>query len=371
MIKTHLKQLVSKYPITSDQNAVASLLDYAEGVLVDSGMPHIERLECNGVHSLYASTRSGKHTKVLLQAHIDVVPGEGQDFYERDGRYFGRGVYDMLFGAASFLQLAQDVSDGLEELDFAIMLSGDEEYGGFNSAKPFLEAGYTADICILPDAGDYFGSLSVGAKGMYSVTIKINGRAHHGSRPWEGDGAASKLVKFLSEYEAVFDNSSKYNTTMTVAILKAGEADNQGPNSAEAVLDIRYKNKADLDRVEQEMQALLDKYDGEIVSTLQGDDYHLDTENPLVAKFINMYEQVAGGEIEQTVAFGSSDARFFAAKGIPVIMLRPDGGGSHGDSEWVSIESLGKYYDLLRDYVSEVAVMESVVERELVEEGSF
>lgn len=366
MIKNHLKQLVSKYPVTSDQDAVAHLLDYAEGVLTASGMPYVKRLNYNGVHSLYASTNPTKHAKILLQSHIDVVPGENQPFLEHDGKYLGRGVYDMLFAAASFLQIVEELSEDISELDFAVMLSGDEEYGGFNSIKPFLEEGYTADICILPDAGDKYGSLSVGAKGMYGATVKINGRAHHGSRPWEGDGAAAKLVRFLAELEGVFDTSDRYNSTLTVAMLNAGEVDNQGPNSAEAVLDIRYKDKADLARIKQEMKALMDKYDGEIISTIEGDDYHLDTANPLVKSFIEMYEEQYGDEIQQTLAFGSSDARFFAAKDIPVIMLRPDGGGAHGDKEWISIESTNEYYQLIKSYVLQTASVKELAKEALI-----
>ena len=48
---------------------------------------------------------------------------------------------------------------------------------------------------------------------------------------------------------------------------------------------------------------------------------------------------------------GSSDARFITPKGIPVIMTRPDGGGLHGDDEWLSLSSLEEYYQILKQYV--------------------
>lgn len=368
MIKNHLQKLVSKYPVSNDQGAVWRLLNYAEIVLKENGMPHVERLTYNGVHSLYASTRSGKHSKILLQAHIDVVPGGRQELLERDDKYFGRGVYDMLFAPACYLQMVEELSGNLEDMDFAIMLSGDEELGGFNSAKPFLEAGYTTDICILPDAGDHFGSLSVGAKGMYNVEVKVSGKAHHGSRPWEGDGAASKLAHFLTDLEKVFDMSDIHNSTMTVSMLSAGEAKNQGPNTAKATLDIRYINKLDLDRIKAEMNDLLDRYDGEIVTAIEGDDYQLDTSNPLVKSFITMYEKEYGNQIAQTIAFGSSDARFFSALNIPVVMLRPDGGEAHGDGEWISISSTEKFYRLLKTYVAQTALDDKSVTRTKIAE---
>jgi len=67
--------------------------------------------------------------------------------------------------------------------------------------------------------------------------------------------------------------------------------------------------------------------------------------------FVDMYKQATGTGISFIKAHGSSDARFFAERGIPVIMFRPDGGGAHGDDEWLSLESFDAFYGLLRGYV--------------------
>ncbi len=345
----YLQTLVALYPQSNDQQSVKKLLDYVGAHLSDCGFS-ITFLESEGVYSLYASTRKNKHSRILLQGHIDVVPGDQPLKIEGD-RCYGRGVYDMLFGTAAFMQLADDIKDDISSYDLAIMLSGDEEVGGFHGAKHFLDNGYTTDICILPDAGDGFGSLSVAAKGILFKKVRINGRAHHGSRPWEGDGAASKLVHFLAGVEQLFDRSDQHNSTLTISGLEAGIAMNQGPASAEASLDIRYKDKADLARIKEGITRLLTKYDGEIVSEVTGSDYQLDTSHHLVQKFIELYEEQVGHPIKKTKAHGSSDARFFAEKNMPVIMLRPDGSGAHGDEEWISISSMNEFYKLLKDYV--------------------
>ena len=41
------------------------------------------------------------------------------------------------------------------------MLTGDEELGGFNGVGYLVEEGYLAEVCILPDAGEGFGDLSI------------------------------------------------------------------------------------------------------------------------------------------------------------------------------------------------------------------
>ncbi len=353
-MEDHLKTLVGFYPVSTHQDAVLSLLQYAKEHFDRAGL-HTELLTYDGVHNLYASTTGKKHTKILLQSHVDVVPG-GNAFRATDDRYEGRGTFDMLFAVACYMRLVDELGSELMKLDIGIFLSGDEELGGNKGVEALLNDGYTADICILPDAGDGYGKLSTGAKGLHELKVRINGQSHHGSRPWEGDGAAIKLAHFLTEAEAIFDTSDHDNSTMTVATLAAGDAGNRGPAYADAGLDIRYKNKADLARIQHALQALLEKYNGAIIETLEGDDYQLDMTNPLVRQFLEMYEEQVGKSIQFITAPGSSDARFLTPRGIPALMWRPDGFGAHGDNEWVSRSSLDAFYTLLKNYTRKIAM---------------
>ena len=360
-MEKYLQQLVEFYPVSSNQANVLQLLKYVKSKLKFHGM-QVKLIQNNGVNSLYASTSASKHSKVLLQAHVDVVPGEDQKFKKHDGRFYGRGVYDMLFATACYLKLLDDLEKTIVNYDIALMLSGDEEVGGFNGVLPFLEDGYTTDICILPDAGNNFGGLNISAKGISTHSIRVHGKSHHGSRPWEGDGAASKIVHFLSDVENIFDTSSKENSTMTISKINAGSADNQGPAYADTVLDIRYKDKADLSRIKSELDTILQKYSGEITNVIEGDDYKLDTGNINVENFIELYQEHFGKPIEFTKAYGSSDARFFSKLGMPVIMLRPDGNGAHGDNEWISESSVESFYKLLKEYVINTATIGDINE---------
>ncbi|MEI9914160.1 MAG: M20/M25/M40 family metallo-hydrolase [Candidatus Saccharibacteria bacterium] len=66
---------------------------------------------------------------------------------------------------------------------------------------------------------------------------------------------------------------------------------------------------------------------------------------------LSYMREALGSKVKLTRAHGSSDARFFAARGMPVIMLRPDGDGAHGDNEWISSDSIQKFYELLKAYI--------------------
>jgi len=351
----YLEKLTSFYPVSDDQVAVKRLLDYVADFLKSKGFI-VELIEHEGINSLYASVSGSKHSRLLLEGHIDVVPGADQPFLVDGDTVKGRGTYDMLFGTAAFMRLIDELPNPIADYGIAVMLTGDEEHGGLNGVKRLLQDdGYTTDICIMPDAGQGFGSMNIAAKGVYQPTIRINGRSHHGSRPWEGDSASTKLVQFLTEFAKAFNTSDQANSTMTIAGLQAGEAANQGPATAQTGLDIRYSDKADLARIEITLANLLKQYDGIIIETHRGDDFQLDMQNPDVLQFIKVYERYVGKPINFTKAHGSSDARFFNEKGMPVIMLRPDGGGAHGDEEWLSIASYDAFYAVLKEYVIDIA----------------
>lgn len=348
-----LKTLMDFHSVSDNQEAVRALLDYAAQRLSQKGLI-VEHIQHNGVNNLYASVSGQKHASVMLQGHIDVVPG-GETFVQEGDTIRGRGSFDMLFATASFLTLIDNIDD-ISKYDISVLLTGDEELGGSNGVEPILTDGYTCDVCILPDAGDKLGEMSVAAKGLYHVRVRINGTAHHGSRPWEGDGAASKLVHFIDELSDAFDTSDHNNSTFVISQLQAGStALNQGPGEAFAGFDIRYKDAEDFLRIKAHFDALLVKYTGEIVYEQLGRHYALDTKRPLVRHFINTYNNHLGHEITQIKSHGSSDARYFDDKNIPVIMFRPDGGNAHGDGEWLSQSSWQTFHDILTDYVLSVS----------------
>lgn len=355
-ILNHLEKLVEFYPVTSNQEAVRELLLYCQNNLAGAGFA-TEIIEYKGVYSLFGSTQGTKCPKVLLQGHVDVLPSlpTQRSLKQVAGKAVGRGTFDMLFAVAVYLSLFNELKDQLAGLDVGIMLVGDEEAGGANGTKALVAQGYGAEVCILPDAGDGFGKLSVGSKGVYNFDLVVKGKAHHGSRPWEGDGAATKLVILLGELLEEFDTSSQENSTISITQLQAGDSANKAPSEAEAHIDIRYSDKSELARIKKVVKKLCKKYQGRIDNLLLASAFKLDTENYLSQEFVTLYKKHAGGPVEFVRAHGSSDALFFSEKGIPVMMLRPLGGGAHADNEWIDIKEMTKMYQLLKEYLLKVA----------------
>lgn len=348
-LQQELTKLVQFKPVTNLPKNCATLLDYEENILRQNGLKVI-RGE-HGAHPyLLASNGDMNNVDILLQAHIDVVPATDQMFSvdKIEDKLIGRGTYDMLFAVACFNKLVAE--QDLSALTVGVMFISDEEIGGFNGVGELIK-GYSAKVCILPDAGTHTHICNE-AKGVLQLSLTISGVAGHGARPWLTDSPIPKIGAVVDEIKKLFPNTDPEATTCSFTQIHGGEANNQVPSSAELILDIRFQPSDDpaqlKQQVEDAMKPLLVAVD---ITDVVGDSYAVDLAESNVALFMRIHQQITGTRLTAMRAPGSSDARFITPLGIPVIMTRPDGGGLHGDDEWVSISSLTQYYEILKTYV--------------------
>lgn len=351
-----LSDLVAFYPVSSNQKNVLKLLKYVQKFLFEIGLSSTI-LTNNGVHMLYVSTSGRKKCKIMLQSHVDVVPANEKMRHTviRDGKLYGRGVRDMLFCAATYLKFLYDQRDKLGDLDLSLCLTGDEEIGGANTVPYLLDQGYSADVVWLSDAGNRPDELVVGAKGGYNFDLIVHGVAHHGSRPWEGDNATGKLIKLLTEFTNEFEEPSNEVTTCTITQLEAGDSINKGPATARAHVDVRYTTPDELKKYQNLIEKLCLKYNGDLKNVLIMPNYSVDSNSDLIQKYLAINESVTGKNVQLISVSGSSDARYFSQKNIPVIMTRPLSSGSHSDDEWLDLDSWRIYYEIFTKYILEAA----------------
>jgi len=78
-------------------------------------------------------------------------------------------------------------------------------------------------------------------------------------------------------------------------------------------------------------------------------------ENKYVKDFLEILKEKFKIKPEFTFSHGSSDARFFFEEKIPVILIRPKGGGHHSEKEWIDLESLEKFYLILKSWVMKIS----------------
>lgn len=336
-------------------------LDYLEDYFKHRGL-FCARDKFQGHGTLIASTRAdnGMTPTVLLSAHVDVVGGTDQVFTLRlqDGKLIGRGVYDMKFSIAGYMQLVDDWKDKLANYDFSIVITTDEEYGGSNDVNGthrLVEAGLDPKVCIMPDSTAPNWDIETVAKGYWRFDLTAHGKSSHGSRPWDGDSASVKLIDALQELKAKFKDQNIKTDSLNIAKLSGGDQYNQVPATTSAWIEIRYTSQQNLAENKKFIDALCKKYDLTIDEKVVGPLVLTDLKHPLVEPFLQSVKKVTGRKPEPFTSCAASDAPYLFEKGINCIISCPKGGAHHSENEWIDRESFLHFVPILKDYLEQVA----------------
>jgi succinyl-diaminopimelate desuccinylase len=223
------------------RRAVESVVDF-----VGPGFS-VERFESNGKPSalVYADSYRGAtrpEFRVILNGHLDVVPGEAEQFRPRhDGdRLYARGAQDMKVSALVQAQVFRELATTLP-YPLALQLVADEEVGGRDGTLYQLQQGVTGTFVVI---GEHSGlSIVADSKGLVHAKLRAGGRSGHGAYPWLGDNALLKLVNTVTRLLARYPVATEevWRTTVNLARVDTpNRAFNQIPAHAEAWLDIRF-----------------------------------------------------------------------------------------------------------------------------------
>lgn len=350
-----LRKLVSFQTVGDDHQSIHEAMDYIATFVAQRGM-FIERFEYEGQEALVATIRAGEKTpKVMLAAHLDVVPGNEELFNLRvtDDKLYGRGTLDMKFAIAAYLQLIDDLSDNLESYDFGLLITSDEENGG-QSTRQLLEEGYQPQVCVIPDGGDNW-QVQVTSKGFYYLKLHRYGTPAHGSRPWLGDNAILPLIHTLEKIQALFGEPKPESPTLNIGTITGGATINQVADYAEASLDIRALTEEEKRPILADIQAICKQENVELNIILDGAATRFDLDHPLIAPFTAAIQDVTGITVRGSHTLGSNDTRFYMARDIPCISLYPTGAGHHGPEEWIDKKAFFQFKEVLDRYLQAIA----------------
>ncbi len=361
-----LEQLIRFKTISGDHEATRDAFEWIKDQLQPVPLYMREHTH-NGFPSLVMTTRRTKSPKLWLAAHVDVVHGSDTMFHPwvEKGKLYGRGAFDMKFAIACYIELLKELDIHAREYDIGIMLTSDEEIGSVNGTKALLEKdGYTGDAAFLPDGGGWW-QLEECAKGVSIVEVTAQGDSAHGSRPWRGDCAIQRLQEYLSDVRAYFETLKKDTTktgseywypTMHVGTIQGGHSMNQIADSAVATIDIRYTSTKEYARIKKKLESLAKKHRRVTSKEIFGDrEYGISKKNGEARALMRAAKQIAGREVGWTRSYGSSDARFFAKQNIPTLLMWPEAGGAHSEHEWIDLDDLAKYYEVLKKFVGQIA----------------
>ena len=282
---------------------------------------------------------------VLLSAHMDVVPTEGQAWTrppfaltQADGRLYGRGTTDMKGFLAAALTAARNAASAPLTRPFLLALSYDEEVGCRGIAEmsasllPFLGR---PELCIVGEPTSM--QIATGHKGKIAVRATCHGQAGHSAsapRYLNALHLAARFVLLLIEEQdrllAQGARDGDYDvpvSTIHAGRMSGGIALNIVPERATIDFEIRHLAADDpeaiLSRIVKGAQALCQATDHpaarieiEVTNSYPG----LDTDRSGAA-VATLASLLPGAQLTK-VGFGT-EAGFFDALGIPTLVCGP------------------------------------------------
>jgi succinyl-diaminopimelate desuccinylase len=314
-----------------------------------------------GYDSLVALPEGVRRASVLFCAHLDVVDHPDDQGYVssvENGLIVGPGAGDMKGQLAILMLVFTRLLREHPELPIGLLVTSDEERGGEAGVRFMVEdIGLDCDVAVIPDGGS-INDITIEEKGILHLCLRCGGTAAHAARPWQGDNPLERLVEGLARLRAAFaalqpgpvdplDLATHWFPTCSLTrIATPNESVNRIPEVASALLDIRFppphSSAEMLQRVEQALGPVV-----EVEPIIQVEPTYLEPD-PV---FLKVTREVTGREVRLVRASAGSDARFFCARGIPVLLSRPRVGNLHGRNEWIEIESMLEYHEICRRYV--------------------
>lgn len=342
--------LVEIPSVSDDPAGRAVVIDYIERFC--AGLPgvHLARFESDGKPSLVAAFDAEPPKSLILNAHVDVVPGRAEQFrpVERNGRIYGRGTQDMKAAAAAMLLALKDLAEAGERPSVSWQFVTDEEIGGDHGTGHLLANGYRGNFFMAGEPTDL--QIVNRAKGILWLVVRQVGNPAHGSRPWDGANPIVPLTEGIGRVLERYPIPAEpvWKTTVTPAAINGGDAQNRVPVECVLKLDVRRIPDESIQDVMGFIRGCFAGAEVEVShsgSTLQtpGDDPHIQRLRSVAVA----HDANAGALRDEH--FGS-DARFYSEIGIPAVCFGPLGAGLHSHDEWVDIASLEQYYRIMREF---------------------
>ena len=287
--------------------------------------------------------------QILLLGHFDTVWPIGQlktmPLKRKNGRLYGPGIFDMKagIGLATLATRAVMAEGGLDQCQVVMLWTTDEEIGSTTS-RALIEAEAKKSSAVLVfEPSLPGGGLKTSRKGVGQFEMRVRGvSAHAGLDPGKGISAVRELARQIIAIDDLQDPAS--GVTVTVGVIEGGTRANVVPAEARAIIDARAVTRADADRVERVMKALVPQIAGATVTVTGGFDRPPLERTAGVAGLFEAAQSVAkelGLSLEEGSAGGGSDGNFTAALGVPTLDgFGAVGDGAHALHEHVEIDAL-------------------------------
>ena len=336
---------------TSKQEGIRSCAGFMKGWLEARDIEVMDSV-FNGRPVLAATVGPEGVPTIVLHGHLDVVPAHAEQFDPRvDGdRLIGRGAYDMKGGLAGMMAATVELKDRTDvRVHFVCVADEESDETELRASDWLVKHGYVGDFAITGEPTDLH--IGVQAKGVLALRLTVEGRAAHGSTPWQGDNAVLKALHAFRRIEqmdwAQASSEMFPRPSINLGRIMGGDAINKVPDRCVIDLDIRYLPGQEAGRILQEIDGLPGV---EVRKVFHREPILVEPSNPYVQLLAQAIKEGTAAELISVGRDGTSDAISFLQAGVPAVEFGPTGAGHHGPEEWVSISSLERYRKALVDF---------------------
>ena len=366
-------ELIRRPSVTPDD---AGILAYLAELFGSNGFA-VEHLDFGDVKNLWV-THGSEAPVVVFDGHCDVVPAGPLDAWNtdpfeptlREGSIYGRGSADMKGPLAALcIALLEFVQDNPNHRGtVGLLVTSDEEGNAIDGTgralKTLVDRGTIIDFALVgePTSEVVFGDMiKVGRRGSISAKMTVFGKQGHVAYPHLADNPVHRLAPFLTELLAIHWDAGDKNfppTNLQISNIHAGTgAVNVTPGTVTLDFNLRYNVLHSADVIQNRIAKMAEAFGLKCAFEWNP------SANPFVTRNAPLINAIAGAIMKETrtnpkqgTGGGTSDARFFAAHGIPVVEFGPLNTTIHAANECVGIDELEKCVRIYRTALEKLTV---------------
>ncbi len=344
-----LCELIRQRPVTSDRAAVNRASSVLRAFLEKRGIA-CRTESIDGRDVLYAAANSDPVPEILLNAHLDVVSANSEQFEPRieNGLLYGRGAVDCLGNCVCIAKILCDLNG---KASIGAVFSADEETGGATTGA-MANRGYGAArfVALLDSHNDY--DIAVRQKGALGVRLIARGPGGHGAYPWHCENPIDKLIDGYLRFRDSWKNpasESEWGDTMSACMMQAGKTNNQIPEEASLCLDFRHVEDSHKEAILESLRRITG-LEVEVIKSLPA--VFSDADDPEMRRLRDIF---ARHFPERRIRFadlcGATDSVHWSQLGVPVAVIGVRGEGLHSACEWVDLDSIEAYASALEEFI--------------------
>lgn len=236
-----------------------------------------------------------------------------------------------------------------------LQLVTDEEVGGFKGTGHQAEQGVRADFVVTGEATNL--DLNNERKGVLVLKLTTEtGRPGHAAYPWNGDNAIMRMAKFLTDLDQRYPipDEGSWATSMNVASFETSNKEhNKIPSNASVLLDFRHIPEDTPYSIQQSVEEL-SPANTTLEIKAQGVSSYTSPEHPDMKLLEQAILEVTNRSPDFIKKHGSSDTRHMLAVGASGVDFGPTGEGLHSEVEYVEIDSLEQYAQVLMRFLTSI-----------------